>query len=217
MGRRAGISGTETAEAIRRAALELAYARGFEGFGLRELAQRVGLRPASLYNHFTNKQDLLFGLISTHMATLITTAEAVLTACPPTPRARLRAFAEHHLAYHLDKKLEVYVANFELRALAPDHRAIVLGQRRRYEALLIGILDESQAHRAARLPDTHVAAYAMLAMLTGACTWYRPDGRFSRARLIDMHVNLVLSGWDAPDPAAGIAGPANGRHAAAAE
>lgn len=201
MARKAGSNGTDTAAAIRRAALELTYARGFEGFGLRELAQRVGLQPASLYNHFTTKQDLLFGLISSHMTTLITATEAVLAACPPDPAARLRAFAGHHLAYHLDKKLEVYVANFELRALDAEHRDMVLAQRRRYEALLIAILDAGQAQRAVPLPDTHVAAYAMLAMLTGACTWYRPDGKFSRAKLIDFHLRLLLTGWNGAPPA----------------
>jgi len=39
-----------------------------------------------------------------------------------------------------------------------------------------------------------VTAYALLAMLTGICTWYDPKGRVSRRKLIDLHTRLVMEG-----------------------
>ncbi len=194
MARIAGSDGALTAEAIRHAGLRLIHEHGFEGFGLRELAKQVGVQPASLYNYFGSKQDLLFGLIDTHMDDLIASAENALRACERDVLARLVAFCAHHMEYHIERKREVFVANFELRALNPENAQIVLAKRHRYEALLIGILDEGQSARLVGVADTHVAAYAILAMLTGACTWYRPDGRLSQRDLAELHVRLVLDG-----------------------
>ena len=108
--------------------------------------------------------------------------------------AQLRGFIAHHLTYHLDKKREVYIANFELRALTPRHRKIVVEQRRVYEQRLIDILVQGQKSGALSHEDSQVTAYAILAMLTGACTWYRPDGRLTDQALITLHTRLIMSG-----------------------
>jgi len=39
-----------------------------------------------------------------------------------------------------------------------------------------------------------MATFAIIAMLTGVCTWYREDGRLSQDALVDVHVRLVLEG-----------------------
>lgn len=200
MARIAGSHGPTTAAAIRRAGLALIHRHGYEATSLRQLAAAVGLRPASLYNHFPTKQALLFSLIHDHMIDLLAGTEAALEAAGRGPLARLRAFLAHHLRYHLDRKAEVFIANFELRALAPGNHAAVIGLRRRYEGLLIGLLEEEAAAGRINLPDAPVTAYAVLAMLTGACTWYKPEGRLDPEAIIALHTDLVLRGLAAAAP-----------------
>ena len=194
MARIAGSNGPRTAAQIRRAALKLITRHGYEAMSLRALAADVGIQAASLYNHIATKQDLLYQIIAEHLDALMQSADAAVAVAGADPVARLRAFIGHHLLYHLDKRQEVFIANFELRALEPPNLAKAVAQRRAYEERLIRLIEDGIAQGALKPTDTRIAAYAMLAMLTGACTWFRPDGRLSKAELVQLHTDLILNG-----------------------
>jgi AcrR family transcriptional regulator len=197
MARIIGSNGERTAAAIRRAAIEMIHRYGFAAMNLRELAASVGIQPGSLYNHIASKQGLLFDLMQEHMQALLAECEAALATVEPAPLPQLRAFIAHHVLYHLDRKQEVYIANFELRALDAPNAARILAMRQAYENRLIGLLDAGVAAGALAVADTRIAAYALLAMLTGVCTWYKPEGRLNRAELVALHVELAMSGLGA--------------------
>lgn len=55
----------DTKAEIHQAALELFSIRGYEKTSLREIAEQVGITKASLYYHYSSKQDLLKAIIGT--------------------------------------------------------------------------------------------------------------------------------------------------------
>lgn len=55
----------DTKGEIHRAALELFSVQGYEKTSLREIAEQVGITKASLYYHYSSKQDLLRAIIGT--------------------------------------------------------------------------------------------------------------------------------------------------------
>ncbi|WP_448952210.1 TetR/AcrR family transcriptional regulator [Labrys neptuniae] len=193
MARKVGSDGSKTAEAIRAAGLRLIFERGYEGMSLRDLAQIVGIQPGSLYNHITTKQALLFEFLVEHMTRLTDALDIALVGVED-PLARLDAFIEFHLRYHLTRKMEVFVNNSELRSLEPQNRAIVTGLRRDYERRLEMILAEGTACGALAVPDVAVATFAIIAQLTGVVGWYDPKGRLSEDEVIAIHRQLVIKG-----------------------
>ncbi|MDO4976967.1 MAG: TetR/AcrR family transcriptional regulator [Eubacteriales bacterium] len=54
---------TNTKEIILQVALELFSVKGFEATSIAQIADAVGIRKASLYNHYSSKQDILDTLI----------------------------------------------------------------------------------------------------------------------------------------------------------
>ncbi|WBQ06865.1 TetR/AcrR family transcriptional regulator [Kribbella sp. CA-293567] len=62
---RAGAKPRDTKAEIHRAALELFSSRGYEKTSLREIAEQVGITKASLYYHYSSKQELLQAIIGT--------------------------------------------------------------------------------------------------------------------------------------------------------
>lgn len=55
-------SGEDTRAAIQRVALDLFTTRGYEATSMREIAEVLGIRKASLYYHFAGKEDIVRSL-----------------------------------------------------------------------------------------------------------------------------------------------------------
>lgn len=201
MARTKGSSGSKTREAIRAAGLQLIHRHGFEASSLRQLAALVGIREGSLYNHIRSKQDLLFQLVEDHMDRLLAAQRAVIAPADPPPD-RLTAFIRFHLTYHMQRPAEVFVINSELRSLEEPSRAIIIDKRDQYEAALKDIISDGIAKKCFQDQDVGLVAKAVLAMLTGVCSWFQPEGRLTVEAIVEIHTKLLLNGLIAPVSAA---------------
>jgi AcrR family transcriptional regulator len=193
MSRTVGSYGPKTLEAIRKAGLRLIYEHGYEGMNLRQLAAAVGIKQGSLYNHIDTKQGLLFDLVKHHMEEVLQELDAALAGIDD-PVDSLRAFVAFHVNYHMVRKKEIFIANFELRSLDSDNYSSIVEMRRAYEERLGDILENGVASGVFVCRDVRMATFAILAMLTGVCTWYRSNGRLRRDDIIDTYIRLVLRG-----------------------
>src|SRR6201987_2159720 len=193
MARTIGSHGPKTMEAIRRAGLRLIFEHGYEAMSLRQLAAEVGIQAGSLYNHISTKQELLFDLVQDHINELLRQLDRALEG-KDGPVEKLRAFVAFHVLYHMTKKREVFIANSELRSLEAKNYEAIVALRGAYEQRLADILADGAAKGVFAVADVQVATFAIIALLTGLCTWYRPGGRLTREAIVDAHEKLVLSG-----------------------
>lgn len=203
MARTIGSYGPKTMEAIRKAGLRLIFEHGYEAMSLRQLAAEVGIQAGSLYNHISTKQELLFDLIQDHINELLRQLDRALEG-KEEPVEKLRAFVGFHVAYHMTRKREVFIANSELRSLEPKNYEAIVALRGAYEQRLAEILSQGAEEGVFDVVDVQVATFGIIALLTGLCSWYRPGGRLTREAIITAHEKLVLSGVSplAPPPAA---------------
>ena len=193
MARTIGSYGPKTMEAIRKAGLRLIFEHGYEAMSLRQLAAEVGIQAGSLYNHISTKQELLFDLIQDHINELLRQLDRAM-AGKQEPEDKLRAFVAFHVTYHMTRKREVFIANSELRSLEPRNYEAIVALRGAYEQRLAAILADGVDEGAFEIGDIQVATFAIIALLTGLCSWYRPGGRLTREAIVAAHEKLVLSG-----------------------
>ncbi|MGC0363933.1 AcrR family transcriptional regulator [Rhodococcus sp. 27YEA15] len=76
--------GTARAE-ILDAAAELFTTRGFAATSTRHIAEAVGMRQASLYNHFATKDDILLSLLEGTITPALRFADQLATVDAPAP------------------------------------------------------------------------------------------------------------------------------------
>ncbi len=191
MGRTVGSSGIKTMEAIRDAGLRLIYERGYEAMTLRSLAAEVGLQQGALYNYFATKQELLFMLVSDHMNILLSEADRVLKENQGTLE-KLKGFISFHINYHMSRKYEVFINYSELRSFNAENYATIIGLRHQYEQKLIDILLVAQREGLISIEDAKIAAYGILAMLSGICQWFNPQGRLPQSDIASLYMTMAL-------------------------
>ena len=171
-----------TADDIRRAALRLFATGGYEATTMREIAAAVGIRAASLYNHFGSKEDILWDLTSTALEDLNSESEASMVKLSPdaTPTEKLLAFVRAHIAYHANNGEQATLVNMQMGGL-----------RDRYESRLRSFMQEGVAAGVFHVPDERVASFAILQMGIAVSGWYRPEGNLSVPQLCDVYETLA--------------------------
>ncbi|WP_375690226.1 TetR family transcriptional regulator [Pseudooceanicola sp. LIPI14-2-Ac024] len=179
----------ETAARIRAAALRLIARDGYAAVSMRQIAGEVGLQVGALYNHVADKQGLLVVLMRDHMEALLAALDAA--DLPDEPVDALDAFVRFHIRYHAARPDEVFIAYMELRNLTPENFAEIEAMRRAYEDRLEGLLARGAAAGVFALRDARVATMAIIAMLTGVTTWFRPEGRLKLAEVEEIYVDMA--------------------------
>ncbi|MCQ4118636.1 TetR/AcrR family transcriptional regulator [Rhodococcus tibetensis] len=86
--------GRTTPEEILDAAGELFTTKGFAATSTREIADMVGIRQASLYHHFANKEEILVALLEETVSPALATARLLATVDAPAV-VRLHALATY--------------------------------------------------------------------------------------------------------------------------
>jgi AcrR family transcriptional regulator len=181
---------SERREAVRAEILEaawlVAHEKGIAAFTLRDVAERIGMRPPSLYSHFESKMaivDAMFGQAWSDYLTVVTAAEDDLPVAPRAVLARVvRTFFDFAVAdverYQLMNKpvfpgftpsAESYEPSIQvIRRLDATLQSLGLNDsasRDLFTALLGGVIDQQLANDPAgerwlRLLDRAVDMFA---------------------------------------------------------
>lgn len=197
MARTVGSDGKITAEAIIREGCKLFARLGYSAVSMRQLAECVGVQPSAIYQYHESKQALLVAIMRSHMDALLAAWESETVDEPATDA--LARFVRFHIRYHINKPDEVFISYMELRSLEQDGYRMIERRRHEYENKLKSILKHGMEEGAFNLPDPHVAAMAILSMLTGVNTWYRSGGRLSQKKIEDLYVGMVMGSVGLPD------------------
>ena len=79
---------------ILEAAWDSAHEHGLAGLTLRDVAERVGMQPPSLYSHFASKNAIYDAMFEQAWRTLLEQTPSWVERLPPDPRGRLIKDAE---------------------------------------------------------------------------------------------------------------------------
>lgn len=204
MGRPPGTA-DERHRAIREAALTLFAERGYLGTGMRDLAEHVGIRAPSLYNHLGAKQDLLRELVDEAMADLLTAHRAALASSPDVVE-QLRRAMEAHVRYHAVHPREVRIVNGELRHLDEPAHSRISQLRNGYASSWTELIARGVGEGRFVTPSPVLAALALLGIGVAIPLWFTEQSPFSESELAYRYGDMALSLLNAV-PAGGGAVP----------
>jgi AcrR family transcriptional regulator len=129
----------DTKAAIHRAALDLFSSQGYEKTSLREIAEQVGITKASLYYHYSSKQELLRAIIGTFMDDIRRVLGSIdeLPWSPESERELLGAYVDVVISHRSTGPTLLRDVAAVLAAFGDDLDALVT-QSRRFQNWLAG-------------------------------------------------------------------------------
>lgn len=169
-----------TAQALLDAAAEVCAERGFDGTTLARVAERGGVSPTAVYNHYANREELLYAaavqglgridaLTQKYVGTDRGGAALVEAYLRPDMRTTRRLIAELHLASGRDERLAGLLADW--------HRA-------RSKALIEQLPADD--------PSPAATVKAIFLLLLGLCHYDDlPGVRASRRAVVDRAETAV--------------------------
>ena len=164
--------------AVLNAACELFAEHGYQATSMRDIANAVGVRAPSLYNHVSAKQDILYKIMETAMDRAIDALADALVGVEDIAE-QLRKATESLVLDFLRYPSEVTVCNNEVRSLQPANRVAIVAKRDHYAAQVREIIDRGCRSGRFHTRSPQLAAFAVLEMGNGAKSWFRPGGRYS--------------------------------------
>lgn len=183
-----------TPDAARRllvAAVEAFAERGYHATTTRDIAGRAGMSPAALYIHYKTKEELLHRIsrIGHDKALeILDTAARGSGSAAERLDAAVRSFVRWHAAHHTTAR----VVQYELDALAPEHRSDIVALRRQSDAAIRRILADGVAAGEFVVPDVPGTTLAVLSLCIDVARWFSADGRRTPDEVGALYAGLVL-------------------------
>lgn len=181
-------------EAIEREAVRLFGEKSYPMTGMRDLSERVGILPGSLYAHISNKEELLLRIVESGIRNYTEAIAPHANAAGPADE-RLRGAVHAHMTVLAATREQTRVTFQQWRYLGEENRAIVIQRRQEFEDLFSRILADGIVSGVFR-PVAHrrVVVLGVIGALNMATDWYSPHGPLTPADIADALADSFLQG-----------------------
>lgn len=156
-------------------ALGLFAEHGFAGASIRDIASAAGVQPATLYGHFSSKEQILAEIIEAAHVEHYRRLAAALLASDSDPVQQLTAVVREHVLVHAGYPMLTVVANAELHALSPELGRVARDHRERSEQLIRDVVERGTELGVFDPIDAWLALAAIGAMGIRVANWYTDD------------------------------------------
>lgn len=178
-------------EEIVAAAAKFFAESGYHTVGMRDVAEAVGIRGASLYNHFRSKEDILFQIAMSVTRSSVEGYMVVLDE-PGTPSERLSALLRGHVIHVAERRVEYKVITSEVKELSLERRNQVYDYTRYYQRRVRDVVMAGARAGELQVDNPRLASVALMDMLNGISGWFDPS--MDAGQLADDYVRFGIGG-----------------------
>lgn len=176
---------------VRAVALALFAERGYRGTTMNDIADALGIRAPSLYNHVPSKHEILRHIMVATMDQLLADHRVAVGSTLEVTE-QLRRATEAHVRYHCRHRLEAFVGNREIQSLEPAAREAVLAKRDDYEQGFRALIGRGRESGSFLVGSARLASYSILEMGIGVASWFHHEGPLSEAEVAYHYGEFAL-------------------------
>jgi AcrR family transcriptional regulator len=180
-------------EVILKASAKLFREKGYKAASMRDLAVKVGVEAASLYNHIRSKAELLHD-ICFNVANLFFEHLSTVEASDMSPIQKLETLLRFHIRQMLENFEEVHVSDREWRYLAEPYFSNYRNQRRSYRRRFAAIIQQGIEQGEINKIDASTAVLIVLHAVGGIDSWHRSTHKVSGEELEENMISILIEG-----------------------
>lgn len=176
---------------ILKVAAELFADRGYNGVGMTELGDAVGLGRGALYHHITCKEQLLYDITRQYMADLVEFARRPANL-QKDPIERLKTLGCHLMETILSHKSELTVCFREINSLTGERKEELRRLHAEYENAWRATMVDGE-NTGLFVPFSSLRLKGILGMYFYSYIWIKPNGRQSAKQIAEVFNSAALA------------------------
>lgn len=176
--------------AVLEAALTLFAERGYHGTALSQIAEVLGIRTPSLYNHMRAKQDLLRAIVDETTATVLDDFHRATAA--GDWETKLREATRVYAYRHATHRREALVVNRDTGSLDEPHRTRFQNRRREHEHAFRALIAGGVKDGVFQVETPALASFAIREMCVSIARWFREDGPLTAEQVAAQYTGYAL-------------------------
>lgn len=180
-----------TSETVLDTALTLFAQRGYHGTALSQIAESLGIRTPSLYNHMRSKQELLETIVGRTLDDVLADFHAAVQGADD-PIAALRAATRVYALRHATHRREALVVNRDTTSLPEPARTAMQERRREHERAVRAVITQGIAEGVFAVGNAALASFAILEMSVSIARWFQDDGPCTAEQVADEYAEFAL-------------------------
>ena len=172
--------------------------RGYNGAGMREIADAADLSPGNLYYYFKGKQEILFFCQDRALDQMLAALEQAQNQ-EGGIAGRLHTLIQAHLHCMLGD-LEGSIAHLMIGGLPPELRDRLIDKRDQYEQGIRELIEEGIERGEFAPLDSVLVTRAILGASNWTAQWFHPHGSLSVENIANTLAHYLVRGLTAGFP-----------------
>lgn len=174
-------------------AAKLFKEKGYSAVSMRDIAQQMDIKAASLYNHIKSKQEILSSLVL-HVAREFTNSTQTITSQDGTALQRLKKLIEVHIDVTLHHADAIAALNNDWMHLDGQDLLDFIAMRDQYEENFRNIIKQGIQTQQIKAKEPEVILFSILSTLRTLYLWNEKRGKLEVNVLKKELVAVLISG-----------------------
>ena len=187
------MKGEDRKEEILQTASRLFSERGYNAVSMRDLAQALGIKAASLYNHIDSKQELLATIVLAVAEEFTDSMNEIISSRTSTEE-KLKAVVDLHVRITVEKSKDLYSLNNDWMHLKEPNLTYFLDMRSGYEENFRKILKKGVKNKEIQNLNVEVMLFSILSSLRRLNQWYSKKKGLKMEELSEQMKQVLLQG-----------------------
>ena len=182
----------ERKEAILSHAAALFAEKGYLGTSVMDIARACGSSKALLYHYYPSKEDVLFGVMSSHIDVLLDDAAVILTE-QPSPADSLHSLLHRFMDHYVGAASRQKVLLNELDNLPVESRRTIVAKQRRIVEAMQSLLTSIHPKMLADPALARAKTMLVFGMINWTSNWYDPTGKLTPSQIADLAFEMAIA------------------------